>query len=43
MLKNKLESNLSSIYKLFKRVHETLEFISKKLIEYIEFHGNAHN
>ena len=43
MLKNKKEKNLSSIYKLFKRVNETLDFISKKLVEYLEHHGFAFN
>lgn len=32
----KSEKNLKDIYKLFSRVRETLQFISKKFIEHIE-------
>lgn len=43
MLKQNKENELRDIYRLFKRVKETLDFIAKKLTNYLEQHGNQFN
>ncbi|EAR92331.1 cullin family protein (macronuclear) [Tetrahymena thermophila SB210] len=43
MLKEKKENEMKNLYKLFKRVAETLDHVAKKLGQYINYHGNIFN